>query len=109
MEAEPDIEELEYLLNMGIMGWNLSVLKDKNELLFKKYRKSLFAEKGFRPASKKLVDQLILDKEEKLSVHDAILMHVEITETKKQEVVVNVTAISYEEFISNILTGMKGE
>lgn len=100
--SESDVEEFGYLLDMGLVAWNLSVYKQKNKFFYETSRKSIFAEAGLDRESRQLIDRLMQDKEKKYNQYDAVLVDFEIDEGPN-EVSLSVMAKPFEAFIQEAL------
>jgi hypothetical protein len=104
------IEELEYLLDMGITAWNLSVYKKKDEFFYKSYLAAVKSIPAFDNAMEKLLNKLVADKEKLFGQYsDTLLEDFEIIEKKKGEVMVNVYSKPFDGFIrESLAAGIKG-
>jgi hypothetical protein len=103
MEDVPDIEELEKTLNLGLIGWNMAVIKQNDANFYKEYSKKFLTEIDLDDKSKQLLDKMIKDKEAGFDDYNVILMDCEIVPNKKGEVMVNVNSKTYPAFIDELM------
>jgi hypothetical protein len=103
MAAVPDIEELEEKLNIGLMAWNLAVIKQNDKDFYKEYSKSFLTEIKPDIQSKQLLDKLLTIKETEYDEYNVILIDCEIVPNKKGEARVEVNSKTYEQFIQDLL------
>lgn len=98
------LEELEYLLDMGITAWNLAVYKKKGDFLYKSYLAAAKSADPMNKAGEKLLMKLVADKEKLFGQYnDTLLEDFEITENKKNQAVVNVYSKPFDSFIQESL------
>lgn len=109
MSDVPDIEELEHTLNMGMIGWNMAVIKFNDKDFYKEYSKNVLAEMDFPRKSLQLLEKLIHNKEAKFSEYNVVLMDCEMAPNRKGEVVLHVTPKTYEQFVTEMLAETNDE
>ena len=68
-----DRYELEYLLDMGVIAWNLVVYKQKNDTLYQAYLAAVNSSGEMDKESESLLKKLQKDKEKKFGQHDVLL------------------------------------
>jgi hypothetical protein len=99
------IEELEYLLDMGMAAWNLAVYKNRNEFLYQSYLEALKNTEAMDKSGEKLLKKMMADKEKHFSEYnDMLLEDFEITEDKKGQTIVNVISKPIDVFLQESLT-----
>ncbi|MBI2729662.1 MAG: hypothetical protein HYX40_02725 [Sphingobacteriales bacterium] len=98
-----DINELEYLLDMGMCAWNMAVYKQINEMMYNTYRQAIFAEFKNDRESKELVEKMIIDKENKFAPYDVVMEDFEIVFGKDDKAAINVMFKPYEGFIAETI------
>lgn len=110
MDDVPDLEQLENVLNVGLIGWNMAVIKYNDKNFYKDYSKKFLAEIDLDAKAKQLLEKMIKNKETGYNEYNAILMDCEIVPNKKGEVMINVSSKTYEEFVNELLgVGEAGE
>jgi hypothetical protein len=87
-----DGDELEYLLDMGIIGWNLALYKQKDEQLYESYWSGIKSSGELDKESQELIKKLQQDKEKKFGEHTMLLDSFEISIDKKGIATVNVVS-----------------
>lgn len=105
MAAVPDLEELENVLNIGLIGWNMAVIKQNDASFYKEYSKKFLSEIQLEYKAKQLLEKMIRSKETGFQEYNAILMDCEIVPNKKGEVRINVSSKTYEDFVNELLGG----
>lgn len=99
------IEELEYLLDIGMAAWNLSVYKKKNDFLYRSYLDALKSGGAMDKTGEKLLKKLVADKENQFGQYnDMLLEDFEITADKKGQAIVNVISKPVDVFLQEALT-----
>jgi hypothetical protein len=105
MASVPDLEELENALNIGLIGWNMAVIKQNDTGFYNEYSKKFLSEIQLENRAKQLLEKMIRSKEKGFVEYNVILMDCEIVPNKKGEVRINVSSKTYEEFVDELLGG----
>jgi hypothetical protein len=98
------VDELEYLLDLGIAAWNLAVYKTKDKFFYTTYLRGMRGKDGLTKEDKKLLMKLVADKEKRFGQYtDTLLEDFEIMEEKDDKVLVNVISKPFGSFIEETL------
>ena len=100
-----DRYELEYLLDMGVIAWNLVVYKQKNDMLYQAYLAAVNSSGEMDKESESLLKKLQKDKEKKFGQHDVLLKGFEIKVDKKGMATVNVISKPLDDMLQDVLSG----
>jgi hypothetical protein len=105
IDEEPEIEELEGMLNLGLTAWNLAVIKKNENVIYKEYRKNFLADLQLDEETINVLDDLVKEKEEKYANYNDILTDIQIIENENDEEEVRITVASkpYSQFIQEVL------
>ena len=95
----PGMDELEWLLNLGTIAWNLANVKKMMPAAFKPMLKETKKDFGNDKQSVSILDNLISDKENKLPEQDMFLHDFTINNTKDGQLFITVTAKPLEAFM----------
>lgn len=109
MSDVPEMEELEETLNIGLVAWNMAVIKQNDEDFYKGYSKNFLAEINLPRKSLQLLEKMIQSKAAMYADYNVILMDCEMAPNKKGEVVINVSPKTYEQFVKELLEENQGE
>ncbi|MDZ4808055.1 MAG: hypothetical protein SGI96_07260 [Bacteroidota bacterium] len=100
------VEELEYLLDMGMTAWNLSVYKQQSDFLYQSYLQAVNSTGLMDKAGEKLLKQLEADKEKLFGQYnDMLLEDFEITEDANGRSVINIISKPVDNFLQESLMG----
>jgi hypothetical protein len=95
----PGMDELEWLLNLGTIAWNLANVKKMMPAAFKPMLKETKKDFGNDKQSVSILDNLISDKERNLPEQDMFLHDFTIDNTKDGQLFITVTAKPLEAFM----------
>jgi hypothetical protein len=97
---EPDMEELEYLLDMGVAAWNLSVYKKHEPAFYKEAVETLFKKAGMPKETYDLIKKLIDYKQKNHREEHVLLIDFEVKE--EDAFIIDVAFAPFEGIIRNI-------
>lgn len=92
--------ELEYLLDLGVIAWNLDIYKSKGDFLYRAYSSSIKNSGAMDKASEKLLKKLVTDKEKLFGQYkDVLLEDFEISEDKEGNTMINVISKPFDSYL----------